>query len=80
MTRTQVHFPDDLYHQAKRIAREQEMSFAEVIRRGLEMIVRLYPPGRGSEVADWEPPEPLALGAFRASSDQWRELANEPGP
>ena len=36
--------PDCLYEEAKRISREYEMSFAEVVRRGLERIVPFYPP------------------------------------
>jgi hypothetical protein len=60
MVKTQIQIPDDLYREAKRIAREREMSFAEVVRRGLECIVRVYPalPDR----RQWRPPEPRALG------------------
>jgi len=46
MVKTQVQFPDHLYREAKRVAIEQEMSFAEVVRRGLEIAVQGYPPGR----------------------------------
>ena len=35
MVKTQVQIPEDLYAQAKRIAKEREISFAEVMRRGL---------------------------------------------
>ena len=48
MVKTQVQFPDHLYRQAKRVAVEQEMSFAEVVRRGLEIAVQGYPPGRAA--------------------------------
>jgi hypothetical protein len=40
MIKTQIQIPDHLYSEAKRIAREREISFAEVVRRGLEAIVR----------------------------------------
>jgi hypothetical protein len=40
MVKTQVQFPDHLYREAKRVAVEQEMSFAEVVRRGLEIAVQ----------------------------------------
>jgi hypothetical protein len=61
MVKTQIQIPDHLYREAKRIAREREVSFAEVVRRGLEAVVRLYPPL--SEIGtEWEPPGPRHLG------------------
>lgn len=73
MIRTQIQLPDDLYREAKRIAAEQEISLAEVVRRGLEHMQRIYPPRPGV----WRPPEPAGLGRFRAPADQWRDLAND---
>lgn len=78
MTRTQIQLPDELYRQAKRIAAEQEITLAEVVRRGLEHMLRIYPPTSASE--DWQLPEPRHLGRFRAPEDEWRELANEEQP
>lgn len=74
MIRTQIQLPDELYREAKRIAAEQEISLAEVLRRGLEHMQRIYPlrPHDGP----WHPPEPTRLGQFRATEDHWRELAN----
>jgi hypothetical protein len=57
MIKTQIQIPDRLYHEAKRLARENELSFAEVVRRGLEEIVRHHPPGR-EKPTDWRLPEP----------------------
>ena len=74
MIRTQIQLPDELYHEAKRIAAEQEISLAEVLRRGVEHMQRIYPP-RPSD-RPWQPPEPLELGAFQAHAKDWRELAN----
>ena len=76
MIKTQVQIPDDLYKEAKRVAREREMSLAEVMRRGLEYMTQVYLPLRPS--TKWSPPEPRHLGSFLASSDEWRELANMP--
>jgi len=76
MVRTQVQLPDELYRDAKRIAEEHEMTLAEVVRRGLEHMVRIYPV-RGAAADTWRPPAPSRLGPFRASADAWRELANE---
>ena len=55
MVKTQVQFPDHLYREAKRVAVEQEMSFAEVVRRGLEIAVQGYPPGRAGGKAGASP-------------------------
>ena len=74
MIRTQIQLPDELYREAKRIAAEQEISLAEVLRRGLEHMQRIYPPGRGDR--PWRPPEPATLGEFKAAQNDWRELAN----
>jgi len=76
MVKTQIQLPDDLYREAKRVAREREISFAEVVRRGVEYITRVYPPA-GDRKAEWSPPAPRRLGAFRAPVESWRELAQD---
>lgn len=76
MIRTQVQLPDELYRDAKRLAEEHEMTLAEVVRRGLEHMVRIYP-RRDTAPDTWRPPTPRRLGAFRASENMWRVLANE---
>ena len=43
MIKTQIQLPDALYREAKRVAEEREMSLAEVMRRGVEYVVRAYP-------------------------------------
>ena len=74
--KTQVQIPDALYREAKRVAAQYEMSFAEVVRRSLERTLPAYPP----KDAGWEPPEPLSLGmSGPVGDDEWRLLANEPG-
>jgi hypothetical protein len=74
MIRTQIQLPDELYREAKRIAAEQEISLAEVLRRGLEHMQRIYPPRSAGR--PWEPPAPAPLGRFKATEEQWRDLAN----
>lgn len=76
MIRTQVQLPDELYRAARRLAAEREITLAEVVRRGLEHMLRIYPP-RDEVSGGWRPPPPRRLGQFRAPEDQWRELANE---
>lgn len=74
MMRTQVQLPDDLHRAAKRLAAQQEISLAEVIRRGLEHMLRIYPPRPAGD--EWQPPPPRSLGEFRAPVEEWRDLAN----
>ena len=75
MIKTQIQLPDALYREAKRVAADYEMSFAEVVRRSLERALPAYPPKTGA----WQPPEPLSLGVQEGIEDEeWRLLANEP--
>lgn len=75
MIKTQIQIPDELYREAKRVAEEYEMSFAEVVRRSLERALPGYPPRK----TEWQPPEPLSLGLrCPIDDDEWRLLANEP--
>ena len=77
MVKTQIQLPDHLYREAKRIAAEYEMSFAEVVRRSLERSLPAYPK-KGS--ATWKPPAPRDLGQRCAlDDDELRLIANEPG-
>jgi len=70
MVKTQVQFPDPLYREAKRVAEEQEMSFAEVVRRGLEMVIQGYPPGR-SPGDRWKLPPARKMGRPRLAEREW---------
>lgn len=78
MIKIRIQIPDDLYREAKRVAREREMSLAEVVRRGLECMTMVYPPLASSET--WSPPKPNHLGSFAKPPDEWRELASIPSP
>ena len=70
MVKTQVQFPDHLYDEAKRIADENEMSFAEVVRRGLESIVRDYPAGRAAP-RRWKLPPGRRMGQPLLPENEW---------
>ncbi len=75
MIKTQVQIPDELYREAKRVAADYEMSFAEVVRRSLERSLPGYPP----RCTGWQPPDPMSLGVrCQIDEDEWRLLANEP--
>jgi hypothetical protein len=75
MTRTQIQLPDTLHAQAKRVAERQEMSLAELVRRGLEHMIRVYRAGDAA-APEWRLPDPVALGDFLAPASDWRELAS----
>ncbi len=76
MIKTQVQIPDHLYREAKRVAAENEMSFAEVVRRGIEEMVQHYPGGR-RPAEEWRPPKPQDLGATLAPEEEWTVLSHE---
>lgn len=76
MVKTQVQIPDHLYREAKRVAAENEMSFAEVVRRGIEEMVQHYPAGR-RPTEDWRPPKPKDLGTTLAPEGEWTALSHE---
>jgi hypothetical protein len=76
MVKTQIQLPDTLYREAKRIAHEREISFAEVVRRGVEYVTRVYPPLEADAKA-WRPPKASHLGSFQAPPRDWRALAND---
>ncbi len=76
MIKTQVQIPDRLYREAKRVAVENEMSFAEVVRRGIEEIVRHFPSGR-RRANEWRPPKPQPLGETLAAEEDWTGLSHE---
>ncbi len=75
MVKTQVQIPDHLYREAKRIADEYELSFAEVVRRGLERLIPAFPrrePGR-----PWSLPVlDLGLKLDPFADPDWREKVN----
>jgi hypothetical protein len=76
MVKTQVQIPDHLFKEAKQLAAESEMSFAHVVRLGLEMVVRARPPGR-KPAREWRVPEGKAMGLPLLPEERWTEAAHE---
>lgn len=72
MHRTQIQLPDALYAAATDLARRKEISFTELVRRGLEYLLETSP---GTTPAkEWTLPEAHNLGGYDIfSSDNWRE-------
>ena len=76
MVKTQIQLPEHLFREAKRVAADYEMSFAEVVRRSLERSMPAYPPKAS---APWQAPTPMDLGLrCKIDDDERRLLANEP--
>ena len=76
MVKTQVQIPDYLFREAKRMAEESEMSFAHVVRLGLEMVLKTRPAGRqpGSQ---WQMPKGKNMGLPLVAEALWTEVAHE---
>lgn len=55
MIRTQIQFPDPLYMRLKEIAKQQDWSLSEVMRKAAEHFVDRFPP-HSKEVPDWQFP------------------------
>lgn len=65
MTRTQIQLPDELYARVRRLADAREVSFAELARRGLELIVDQCAPPELVQ-APWQIPS-RNMGGLRVS-------------
>jgi hypothetical protein len=74
MIKTQIQIPEELYKRAKEVAKEREMSFAEVTRRGLEYITSVYP-----RLADepWEMPLIKGRGDKTVTDDEIRQAIQD---
>ena len=70
MVKTQIQFPDHLYREAKRISAEYEMSFAEVVRRGVEEAIKMHPPGL-TPGDKWKLPEGRRMGKALLPEQDW---------
>ena len=60
MIRTQIQLPDPLYREVQRVAKSQDWSLAEVIRRGAEAVVRAYPAIKVQAGQPWQFPAPIS--------------------
>lgn len=72
MVRTQIQLPDALYTELKAAAKKREMSLAELIRRGVEYILDIYPPVTTN---DWQLPAPKKLGWCNLSHAEIKAIA-----
>ncbi len=75
MIRTQIQLPDKLYRRLKELAKSEETSLAEIMRRAGEHILLVHPEYELAQ-KNWQPPEPEDLGEFQSHESNWRILAN----
>jgi hypothetical protein len=78
MRRTQIQLPDSLYDRLKKMARSQETSLSELLRRAAEYLLATKPDAVVSR-SEWRAPDPVDLGNIRAEESEWRIMANLPG-
>lgn len=76
MIRTQVQIPDELYRRAKRVAKQNEWSLAEVVRRGLEYITAVRPL-REAAGRPWKLPPGRDCGPFRLPEAEWTAACHD---
>jgi hypothetical protein len=74
MIRTQIQLPDPLYREVQRVAKAQDWSLAEVIRRGAEAVVRAYPAIKNQSGRPWQIPAPLSSELLVDDAAVMREL------
>jgi hypothetical protein len=75
MVRTQIQLPDEVYARAKRFCRAREMPFAELVRRGVELLLDVYPRPEDTP-GEWAVPvAPRPLGWRGFSGQQLKDLA-----
>lgn len=79
MTRTQIQLPDELFEEAKKSCARRGMSFAEMARRGIEHMLRIYPASTGDEKAVWTPPTSSGrdIGWAGFSDDELKRIAQQ---
>ena len=75
MVRTQIQLPEEVYARAKRFCKAREMSLAELARRGVEMVLDVYP-APGDTPATWDVPVARRSLGWRGLDDrQLKDLA-----
>jgi hypothetical protein len=74
MVRVQIQLPDEVYARVKRLASAKEISFAELARRGLELVLAQTPAPEEVE-RPWEPPTVEGLGWKGLTHAEIREAA-----
>lgn len=73
MVRTQIQLPDELYRRAKQVAKQREISLAEMTRRGLELFLARVIPAT-APATDWKMPT-VNGGGIRVPLERLHDVA-----
>jgi hypothetical protein len=74
MVRTQIQLPDDVFAKATKLCEAREISFDELVRRGIESMLSVYAKEHGN-ADEWQPPKPRNLGWMGLSDEEIKEQA-----
>lgn len=74
MTRTNIQLPDDVYAHALQVCELQQISFAELVRRGVEQLLSAYA-AQPTNQETWQLPKPRHLGWKGLSDAELKEQA-----
>src|SRR5687768_17678799 len=77
MVQTQVELPDALYADVQRLAKEKEISFTEIVRLGLEHLLKNLPPNSKNEPWKLAPPIDTSLLSDPFENPDWRYEVNQ---
>ena len=79
MNKLQIQLPSPLYKQLKQLAKRLDYSMAELLRRGAEHIVILYPHHQDDlpSTNAWALPKPKKMGLNKLNASQFRQIAHE---
>ena len=75
MTKTQIQVPEELFEEVRAFAKRREWSLAETFRRGVELLLDVYPDPTGKPTAPWTPPTSKRVGWKGLSAEQLRDAA-----
>lgn len=75
MIRTQIQIPTELYKRAKELSKEREVSLADLIRKGLEIVVD----GSAMRLSDkpWNPPVVKNRGWKVRTQEELQEILDK---
>ncbi len=75
MTKTQIQVPEELFEEVRAFAKRREWSLAETFRRGVELLLEVYPDPGDKPAAAWTAPTSKRVGWKGLSPEQLREVA-----
>ncbi|MEN9283109.1 MAG: hypothetical protein RLZZ179_602 [Verrucomicrobiota bacterium] len=78
MNKTQIQVPEELFREVRAFARRREWSLAETFRRGVELLLQVYPEQPAvprAQHAQWQPPTSRTAGWKGLTAEALRDAA-----